>query len=155
MFRVLVNSAKEYAIASAGDAERLCVLLGELPAFTAHATGPAGPSGPTLDVVVESGRALVSFLDIERDVKMASRNTDCAARDIVSLRNDSYPELQLEQIEAERREFIAPSRALAMLRHFLTTAEAIDLVHWPPTDGEDIPAARAEPIARPDEDIPF
>jgi hypothetical protein len=154
MFRVLVNWAEMRLIASGDDAERLCGLLAGLPAFTVHATGPAGESGPTLDVIVESDRGLVSFLDIDRGVKLASRNPACSERDIVSLANDSYPELQLDQIEVERRDLISPSRAVAILRHFLATGEPIDLVPWPPDDWDDRPAA-PEPQTRQGEEIPF
>ena len=155
MFRVLVNWAEEFPVATGGDAERLCELLAGLPAFTAHATGPAGESGSTLDVVVESDRGLVSFLDIDRGVKMASRNPECSERDIVSLRNDSYPELQLDQIEAERRDLISRRWAVAILRHFLTAGEAIDLVTWPPDDWDDRPSADREPETYQSEEMPF
>jgi hypothetical protein len=154
MFRVLVNWAEVHPVASGDDADRLCGLLAGLPAFTAHATGPAGEGSPALDVVVESGRAAVSLLDIGRGVKLASRNPDCPSRDIVSLANDDYPELQLDQIEVERRGLIPPSGAVAILRHFLLTGEPIDLVPWPPDDWVDRPAA---PESQPPqgEDIPF
>jgi hypothetical protein len=140
MFRVLVNWAEVHPVASGDEAERLCGMLAGLPAFTAHATGPAGESGPALDVIVESGSAVVDFLDIDRGVKLASRNSACSERDIVSLANDAYPELQLDQIEVERRDLISPSRAVAILRHFLLTGEPIDLVPWPPADWDDRPA---------------
>lgn len=154
MFRVLVNWAEEHPVASGDDVERLCGLLAGLPAFTAHATGPAGEGGPALDVIAESGRAVVSFLDIGRGVKLASRNPACPDRDIVSLANDAYPELQLHQIEVERRDLISPGWAVAILRHFLLTGEPIDLVPWPPDDWDDRPAV-PEPELRQGEDIPF
>lgn len=131
---MLLNSAAEHRIASAEDADRLCVRLAQLPAFTAHVTGPDGERGGTLDVIVESGRALVSFLDIGRAVKLASRQPGCAARDIVSLRNDEIPELQFDQVEVERRDLISPEWAVAILRRFLASGEPTDLVVWPPED---------------------
>jgi hypothetical protein len=73
MFRVLVNGAKVHSVASADDAERLCGLLAGLPAFSVHATGQAGETGPALDVILVSGLALVSFLDIGLGVKLARR----------------------------------------------------------------------------------
>jgi hypothetical protein len=155
MFRVLLNWSEVCPISSGDDAERVCGSLAGLPAFTAHATGPAGENGPTLDVIVESERGLVSFSDIDRGVKLASRNPACSQRDIVSLRNDSYPELQLDQIEAERRDLISREWAIAILRHFLRTGEAIDLVMWPPDDGDDRPSAEQEPETRGGEEIPF
>lgn len=143
MFRVLVNWATEYSVASDDDAEQLCGVLAELPAFTAHTTGPDGERGPTPDVTVESGRGIVSFANMDRGIKLASRNSDCQARDIVSLRNDMYPALQLDQIEVERRDLIPRERAIAILRHFLTMGEPIDLVTWPPDDWNDLPATPA------------
>jgi hypothetical protein len=154
MFCVIVNWAEVHLIASIDDAELLCGVLAGLPAFTAHATGPAGESGPTLDVIVESDRGLVEFLDIGRGVKLASRNPACSERGIVSLANNSYPDLQLDQIEVERRDLISPSRAVAILRHFLVTGKPIDLVPWPPDDWQDRPAA-PEPQTQQGEDIPF
>jgi hypothetical protein len=134
MFRVLVNWAAEHRVASAEDADQLCERLAQLPAFTCHVTGPDGERGGTFDVIVESGRALVSFLDISRGVKLASRNPDCAARDIVSLQNDEFPELQLDHVEVERRDLISPAWAVAILRRFLVSGEPTDLVVWPPED---------------------
>jgi hypothetical protein len=154
MFRVLVNDAEVHPVASADDAERLCGLLAGLPAFTAHTTGPAGEGGPALDVIAESGRAVVSFLDIGRGVKLNSRNPECPARDIVLLAGDAHPDLQLDQIEVERRDLISPGWAVAILRHFLRTGEPIDLVPWPPDDGDDRPAA-PEPQPPQGGEIPF
>jgi len=104
---------------------------------------------------VESDSRLVSFGDFDRGVKLASRNPDCSERDIVSLRNDSYPELQLDQIEAERRDLISREWVIAILRHFLTTGEAFDLVTWPPDGWDDRPSAEQEPEMRQGEEIPF
>jgi hypothetical protein len=140
MFRVLVNWVEVHPVASGDDAERLCALLAGLPAFIAHATGPAGEDGPALDVIAESGGAVVSFLDIGRGVKLASRNPDCSERDIVSLASDAGPELHLDQIEVERRDLISRSGAIAVLRHFLQTSEPIGLVPWPPDDWHERPA---------------
>jgi hypothetical protein len=154
MFRVLVNWTEVHLVASGDDAERLCGLFAGLPVFTAHATGPAGEGGPTLDVIVESGRGLVSFLDMGRGVKLAPRNPGCSEQDIVSLANDAYPELQLDQVEVERRDLFSPSWAVAILRHFLLTGEAIDLVPWPPDDWDNRPAAPGPPAPQ-SEEIPF
>lgn len=155
MLRVLVNWVEVYTIASGDDAERLCRSLAALPAFTAHATGPAGETGPTLDVFVESDRGLVEFGDIDCGVKQVSRNPDCKDRDIVSLRSGSYPELQLNQIEVERRDLISPKWAVGILRHFLTTGQAIDLVMWPPDDWGDMSTAGEEPGTQQGKGIPF
>ena len=125
---------QEHRVVSAEDADRLCGWLARCPAFTAHVNGSDGERGGTLDVVVESGRALVSFLDIGCGVKLASRNPDCTVRDVVSLRNDDYPELQLDQVEVERRDLISPEWAVAILRRFLASGEPTDLVVWPPED---------------------
>lgn len=155
MFRVLVNWADWYSIASGEEAGRLCGLLGGLPAFMAHVVGPTGESGLTLDVIVESDRGLVAFLDIGRGIKMGSWNPGCMDREIVSLRNDAYPELGLEQVEVERRDVIPPAQAIAILRHFLTTGEVVGLVTWPDTDWDDRPAAAPKPMAQQGEETPF
>lgn len=137
MYRVNVNWAKVHTIASRDDAERLCQWLADQQAFTVHVTGSAGESGPTLDVIVESNRGLVSYLDMDGEVKLASRNPQGTDRDIVSLWNPKYPELELDQIEVERRDLISPKKCLAILRHFLNTGEPVDLVPWPPEDDDD------------------
>ncbi|MGE3803355.1 MAG: hypothetical protein AB7K24_01635 [Gemmataceae bacterium] len=154
MYCVFVNHSEEHVVASDDDAERLCGGLAELPAFTVNVIGPGGRTGPSLDVIVSSERGLVSFLDMERGVKLASRNPDCPERDIVRLRNEAYPELQLDQIEAERRDLISPRQAVAIMRHFLLTGEPIDLVPWPPDDWEDRPID-VEPGLPPGEEVPF
>ena len=64
---------------------------------------------------MESGRGLVSSLDLGRGVKLASRNPGCTEQDIVSLANDAYP-VQLDQIEVERRDLFFPSWAVAIPR---------------------------------------
>ncbi|MFO0811314.1 MAG: hypothetical protein U0746_22010 [Gemmataceae bacterium] len=154
MFRVHVNWAEVHPVASSDKPERLCTLLAGLPAFTAHATGAAGENGPTLDVIITAGRGVASFCDTDRGIKLVSRNPACSDRDIVSLANDAYPDLQLDQIEVERRDLISPSWAVALLRHFLVTGEPIDLVPWPPDDWDDRPIT-PEPRASSGEEIPF
>lgn len=154
MFSVLVNWAEIHTIASADDADRLCDLLAGFTAFTAHAVGPTGECGPTLDVAVVSGRGMASFLDMSRGVKLLSRDHACSDRTIVSLANDSHPGLQLDQIEGEQRDLISPSLAIAILRHFLATGEPTDLMPWPPEDWDDRPAATDVP-EQSVEEIPF
>jgi hypothetical protein len=134
MFRAVVNWAEEHFISSPEDAEKFCVDIARLPTFAVHVTGPGGDEGPTLDVIVESDRAIVDLLDMKQGVKLGSRNPACGERDIVSLRNDAFPELQLDQIEVERRDLISAKQAIAILRRFLTTGEVVDLVAWPPED---------------------
>jgi hypothetical protein len=134
IFRVFVNRTDERQIMCAQDIDSLCGHVAELPVFTIHVVGEGGESGSTLDVIVESGRALVGFLDIRRGVKLASRDETCTQRAVVSLRNDDYPELQLDQIEVHQRDLISPTRAISILRHYLNTGEPIGLVRWPPDD---------------------
>jgi hypothetical protein len=67
-------------------------------------------------------------------VKLVSRDQTCIQRGIVSLRNDAYPDLDLDQIEVQRRSLISPDRAIAILRHYLKTGEPIDMVPWPSPD---------------------
>jgi hypothetical protein len=134
LFRVFVNRTEERRTASARDVDFLCSHLAGLPVFAVHVTGEGGEQGGTLDVIVESGRALVGFLDIGRGIKLSSRDETCAQRGVVSLRNDAYPALELDQIEVHRRDLISPARALSILRHYLNTGEPIDLVRWPPDD---------------------
>jgi hypothetical protein len=157
IFRVVVNWAESRTVACAEDVERLCSRLTGMPVFAVHVTGERGEIGPTLDVIVESGRSLVGFLDIECGVKQVSRNETCTERGIVSLRNDAYPELELDQIEVHRRDLISPDRAISILRHYLNTGATVDLVQWPPDDWDDwgdISQAGGLPDAS-EKDIPF
>jgi hypothetical protein len=137
VFHVVVNRLEERRVASAEDIDYLCNYLAGLPVFWVHVTGADGERGGALDVVVESNRALVAFLDIGRGIKLASRDETCTQRGIVSFRNDAYPDLELDQIEVHCRDVISPERALSILRHFLITGEAIDLVRWPPDDWDE------------------
>jgi hypothetical protein len=134
MFRAVVNDCEENLIASGEDAETLCSRLNGMAAFTVHAMGPAGMRGPTLQVFVGSGRGVVSFLDLDGRIKLASRDRTCPERDTVWLRDDSYSELEWMNIEVERRDLISRERAVAILRRFLTSGEVADLVPWPPED---------------------
>src|SRR5262249_19802744 len=122
IFRVVVNQADERRIDRAEEVDHLCTQLAERPVFTVHVTRESG-LGPSLDIFVESGRALVSYLDIERGVKLASRDENCTQKGFVSLRNDAYPGLDLDLIEVQCRDLIAPKRALTILRHYLRTGE--------------------------------
>lgn len=153
-FRVVFNRSHERRIAHPEDIDRLCADLASLPVFTADVLGERGYGGPTLDLIVESGRATVFYLDIDRGIKRISRDEACARRGSVSLRNDSYPELELDQIEVQWRDLIPPERALAILRHYLATGEVSDMVSWPSEDEDEWCDARGtpEPLG---EDIPF
>src|ERR1700730_69283 len=153
-FRVFVNRTEERAITCAQDVECLCSQLAGLSVFTVHVVSAVGEQGGTLDVIVESGRALVDFLDIGRDIKLASRDATCTQRGIVSLRNDAFRELELDQIEVRRRDLISPARALLILRHYLNTGEAIDLAPWPPDDWAESDNSELLPD-QPGEEVPF
>ena len=161
MCLAVVNWAEEHRITCADDVNMLLGRLAGLPAFTVHVTGQDGERGATLDVIVESDRGLVGYLDIARGIKLASRNPQCADRDTVSLANEEFPDLHLDQIEVERRDLISRDAAMSILRHYLKTGEVIDLIRWPPDDGAD-EALPEEPRpfcdrrpCPPDEDIPF
>ena len=154
MLHVVVNWAEDRRIATADDVEALCKHVERLPAFVVHVTGASGEHGGTLDVIVESDRALVDYLDMDQGIKLASRNPSCTERDIVSLRNDWFPELELDQIEVEQRDLISREKAIAILRHYLTTGETIDLVAWPRDDWGDRPPGEPDPY-HPEDEIPF
>lgn len=154
ILRIVVNRTDERRVARPEDVDCLCSHLAELPVFTVHVADESGEIGPTLDVIVESGRALVDFLDIARGIKLASRDETCTQRGVVSLRNDAYPELKLDQIEVHCRDLISPERAISILRHYLNTGEVIDLVRWPPDDWDDWGDRESVPNL-PSEDIPF
>jgi hypothetical protein len=153
-FSLIVNRANEYRVARPEDTEALCKYLAELSVFTAHVLGEHGEAGPTLNVIVESGRAIVEFHDFGRGIKLVSRDTACTQRGVVSLRNADFPDLELDQVEVYRRDLISPERAIAILRHFLNTAEVTDLVPWPPDDWDEWGATEivSDP---PEEEIPF
>lgn len=76
-------------------------------------------------------------MDMERQVKLVSRNHDCTERGIVSLRNDEYPDLELDQIELQRRSLILPEQAIAIFRHYLKAGQPVDLVPWPSPDEQE------------------
>jgi len=133
IFRVVVNQTSESHVATAEKANALCNELAERSVFTATVSAGQG-CDPSLSIIVESGRAHVFYLDMARQVKLVSRDQTCTARGIVSLRSDAYPELDLDQIEVQRRSLISPDRAIAILRHYLKTGDPIDMVPWPSPD---------------------
>jgi hypothetical protein len=153
-FRVVVNRTDERRIAEPADIDRLCADLAGRPVFTADVLGERGYAGPTLDLIAESGRAHVFFLDIDRGIKRVSRDETCTQRGCVSLRNDAYPDLQLDQVEVHRRDLIPPARALAILRHYLATGEVVGLVSWPSEDEDEWGDAEVTPDS-PGEEIPL
>jgi len=172
VFRVLVDwevgqdlgmnalISQELSVGCPQDVDRICNHLASLSVFTMHVTGYEVESDPRLDVLMESNRALVFFLDVRRGIKLCSRDQSCTERDVVSLRNDAYPSLADDLIEVERRDLISKEKAISILRHYLNTGELIDLVPWPPDDANDrVPDERAqwqqqqEPIQP--GDIPF
>jgi hypothetical protein len=152
-FHVVVNLTHEHQIGPE-DVDRLCTHLSALPVFRTVVLGERGYRGPTLDLIVESGRATVFFGDIERGIKLASQDEKCTQRGVVSLRNDAYPELELDEVEVRHRELISPARALCILRHYLTSGEVIDLVRWPPDDWDQWSDPEATPDP-PGEEIAF
>jgi hypothetical protein len=133
-FRVVVNRTDERRIAGPEEADRLCAELARRPVFTADVLGERGYKGPTLDVIVESGRAKVFYTDMDRGIKRISRDEACDRRGSLSLRNDAYPELELDQVEVHWRDIIPLERALFILRQYLVTGEVVDLVSWPSVD---------------------
>lgn len=133
IFRVVLNHREERRVAAADEADALCNELAKLPVFTANAYRGQGID-PSLDIIVETGRAHVFYMDMEHQVKLASRDEQCTERGIVSLRNDEYPDLELDQIELQRSSLIPPERAIAIFRHYLKAGEPIDLVPWPAPD---------------------
>lgn len=152
-FRVSVNHVHKYSVATPDDVEELCKHVAAMPAFVTMAT-PEGESGTFLTVIAESGRASVDFMDLGRAVKLASQDENCTRRGFVWLKNDAYPQLELDQIEVQYRGLIARERAMAILRHYLTTGEPTDMVPWPPEDWDYWcgPAVSPDP---PDQTIPF
>jgi hypothetical protein len=73
-------------------------------------------------------------MDMEHQVKLGSRDEQCTEPGYVSLRNDEYPDRELDQIALQRRSLISPERAIAIFRHYLKGGQAIDLVPWPAPD---------------------
>jgi hypothetical protein len=153
-FRVIVNHIEMHSVECPEDVDRICNYLAHRPVFTIRATGNDGELGGALTVIVESGRAIVDFLDMSRGIKLASQDEACTQRGFVSLRNDAYPELELEQIEIQHRALIPPEHALSILRHDLATGEVVDLIPRPPDDW-DYWCGIPEPPDAPCEVIPF
>ena len=153
-FRVMVNRADERRIAVPEDIDRLCDDLASRPVFTVDVLGERGYKGPTLDVVGESGRVTVFFMDMERGIKRGSGDEACVRRGLVSFRNDAYPELELDQAEVHQRDIIPVDRALRILRQYLTTGDVVDLVSWPSDDEDEWGDIEAVPDL-PSDEIPF
>jgi hypothetical protein len=153
-FNVVVNRADERRVVQPEDVDRHCADLAGRPVFTADVLGERRYAGTTLDLIVGPGRATVFYMDIERGIKLISRDETCTRRGPVTLRNDDYPELELDQVEVHWRDLISPERAISILRHYLFTGEAVDLVSWPSDDEEEWGDAEvaAEP---PREEVPF
>jgi hypothetical protein len=122
--------------------------------FRADVLSERGHEGPTLNVTVESGRAIVFYMDMDRGIKWISRDEACIRRGTVSLRNDAYPELELDQVEVHWRDIIPLERALFILRQYLATSEAVDLVGWPSDDEDEWGDAAVAPD-HPGEETPF
>ena len=136
------------------DIEPLCTDLAGRPVFTADVLGERGYSGPMLDLIVESGRSTVFFMDMDRGIKRISRDETCVRRQTVCLRNDAYPELELDQVEVHLRDIIPVERALNILRRYLATGEVVDLVSWPSDDELEWGDVGVAPDP-PGEEIPF
>lgn len=160
IFRVVVNHREERRVTTPDEADALCDELAKLPVFTANAYSGPGID-PSLDMIVETGRAHVFYMDMEHQVKLSSRDKQCTERGIVSLRNDDYPDLELDQIELQRRSLISPERAIDIFRHYLKGGPPIDLVPWPAPDEDywygDLTPDSVQPLGESgsDQDIPF
>jgi hypothetical protein len=153
-FRVVVNRIDQRLIGESEDVDRLCADLAGRQVFTADVLGERGYQGPTLVVIVESGRATVFYKDMDRGIKRISRDEACVRRGSVSLRNDAYPELELDQVEVHWRDIIPLERALVLLRQYLATGEVVGLVSWPSDDEDEWGEAGVTPDAL-GEGIPF
>lgn len=135
-FHVVVNHSVEHLVDNAKSADRLCDELAKRSVFTARASIEP-ERDPSMELIVESGRAYVFYLHLEDEIKLTSRDASCMRRGTVSLRNDEYPELDLDQIELQYRALIPPARAIAIFRHFLKTGIAVELVPWPADDEDE------------------
>lgn len=153
-FLVVVNRTDERQIAWPEDIDRLCSDLVGRPVFTADVLAERGYAGPTLNLIVESGRATVFYMDMDRGMKRISRDEACSRRGSVCLRNDAYPQLELDQVEVHWRDLISRERALSILRRYLATGDVVDLVSWPSNDEDEWGDAGARPDP-PGEDILF
>jgi hypothetical protein len=153
-FRVVVNRTDERRIAVSEDIDRLCADLAARPVFRVDVLGERGYEGPTLDVVTESGRATVFYMDMDGGIKRGSRDEACTRRGTVSFRNEAYPELELDQVEIHLRDIIPVDRALNILRRYLATGEVVDLVSWPSDDEAEWGDIEVMPD-QPSEEIPF
>jgi hypothetical protein len=153
-FCVVLNRTDERRIVGEEDIDRLCTDLVARAVFTIDVLSERAYKGPTLNVIVESGRATVFYMDMDRGIKRISRDEACVRRETVCLRNDAYPELELDQVEVHLRDIIPVDRALYILRQYLITGEVVDLVSWPSDDEDEWGDAKATPDP-PGEEIPF
>jgi hypothetical protein len=125
---VTINEDERRHVGSEQDAAELCRYLRRLPSFWLHASRFEGGE---LDVAAAPNGAMVSYLDIKRATKMVSMNSADPSKDIVRVRVDALPDLE---VEIERRHLIPVERGLGILRTFLATGEPIDMVPWPGDD---------------------
>jgi hypothetical protein len=125
---VTINEDECRHVGSEQDAEELCRYLRQLPSFWLHASRFEGGE---LDVGSDANGATVFYLNINRATKLISMNSANLKKDIVRMKVDALPDLELE---TERRHLIPLERALGILQSFLYKGEPIDMVPWPVDD---------------------
>ena len=74
--------------------------------FAADVMTERGYEGPILEVIAESGRAVVFYMDMDLGIKQVSRDETSVQREVVSFHNDAFPELELDQVEVQLRDII-------------------------------------------------
>jgi hypothetical protein len=122
---VTINEDERRHIGSEQEAEELCRHLRQLPSFWLHASRFEGGE---LDVAADTNGAMVSYLDIKRAIKMTSMNPTNRGKDIVRVKVDALPDMELE---TERRHLIPVEKGLDILHTFLVTGEPTNMVPWP------------------------
>jgi hypothetical protein len=122
---VTVNGTEGRRIAGEREVEELCHSLRALPSFLLQASRY---DGVELDLAADANGATVFYLDMKRGVKMASAAPSASGGDIVRMRIDALPEMELE---IERRHLVPLEEALAILRQFLSQRELNGMLPWP------------------------
>jgi hypothetical protein len=122
---VTINETEARCIADEREVEELCQVLRIRPSFWLYARRV---DGVELDMGADVSGATAFYLDMKRGVKLVSLNTTRSDTDIVRMKIDALPEMELE---TERCHVVPLEEALSILRQFLCQEELDGMVPWP------------------------
>jgi hypothetical protein len=122
---VSINGVQNRHVIGECDVEELCQSLRALPSFALHVRRP---DGVELDVYADANGATAFYLDMTRGVKLTSIDPSGAETDILRMRVDALPDVELE---IERRHIVPREKALVTLRRFLNQGIPEGMAPWP------------------------